>query len=76
VSVGVDHDTAAAAVESIGRWWRWMGRKAYPAAEQLLITVDAGGSNGVRIRLWKVEPQKLVAIQSLRYGGPARAFAN
>jgi len=59
VSVGVDHDTAAFAVESIRRWWRWMGRKAYPAAEQLLITADAGGSNGVRIRLWKVELQKL-----------------
>jgi transposase len=58
VSVGVDHDTAAFAVESIRRWWRWMGRKAYPTAEQLLITADAGGSNGVRVRLWKVELQK------------------
>jgi len=59
VSVGVDHDTAAFAVESIRRWWRWMGRRAYPAAAQLLITADAGGSNGVRLRLWKVELQKL-----------------
>ena len=59
VSVGVDHDTAAFAVESIRRWWRWMGRKAYPEAEALLITADAGGSNGVRVRLWKVELQKL-----------------
>ena len=58
VSVGVDHDTAAFAVESIRRWWRWMGRKAYPAAGRLLITADAGGSNGVRVRLWKVELQK------------------
>ena len=58
VSVGVDHDTAAFAVESIRRWWRWMGRKAYPAAAQLLITADAGGSNGVRVRLWKVELQR------------------
>jgi transposase len=58
VSVGVDHDTATFAVESIRRWWRWMGRKAYPAAEQLLITADAGGSNGVRLRLWKVELQR------------------
>ena len=59
VSVGVDHDTASFAAESIRRWWRWMGRKAYPAAEQLLITADAGGSNGVRVRLWKVELQRL-----------------
>jgi len=58
VSVGVDHDTASFAVESVRRWWRWMGRKAYPAAEQLLITADAGGSNGVRVRLWKVELQR------------------
>lgn len=59
VSVGVDHDTASFAVESVRRWWRWMGRKAYPAAEQLLITADAGGSNGIRVRLWKVELQRL-----------------
>ncbi len=58
VSVGVDHDTATFAVESIRRWWRWMGRKAYPEARQLLITADAGGSNGARLRLWKVEVQK------------------
>jgi transposase len=59
VSVGVDHDTASFAVESIRRWWRSMGRQAYPEARQLLITADAGGSNGVRVRLWKVELQKL-----------------
>jgi transposase len=59
VSVGVDHDTASFAVESIRRWWRWMGRKAYPHARQLLITADAGGSNGARVRLWKVELQRL-----------------
>jgi len=58
VSVGVDHDTATFAVESIRRWWRWMGRKAYPEARQLLITADAGGSNGASLRLWKVEVQK------------------
>ena len=58
VSVGVDPDTATFAVESIRRWWRWMGRKAYPEARQLLITADAGGSNGARLRLWKVEVQK------------------
>lgn len=59
VSVGIDHDTAAFAVESIRRWWRRMGRKRYPAARRLLITADCGGSNGARVRLWKIELQKL-----------------
>jgi transposase len=59
VSVGIDHDTAEFAVETIRRWWRWMGRKHYPRARQLLITADAGGSNGSRLRLWKTEIQKL-----------------
>jgi Rhodopirellula transposase DDE domain len=59
VSVGVDHDTAAFAVESIRRWWRWMGTRSYPQAKRLLITADSGGSNGVRVRLWKWELQKL-----------------
>src|SRR5713101_991862 len=59
VSVGVDHDTAAFAVESIRRWWHSMGREAYAKATQLLITADAGGSNGARVRLWKLELQKL-----------------
>ena len=59
VSVGVDHDTSAFAVESIRRWWSMMGREVYPAARQLLITADGGGSNGSRVRLWKLELQKL-----------------
>ncbi len=59
VSVGIDHDTAAFAVQTIRRWWRQMGRKAYGEARRLLITADAGGSNGTRLRLWKVELQKL-----------------
>jgi hypothetical protein len=59
VSVGVDHDTAAFAVESIRRWWRCMGRPSYPQAKRLLITADSGGSNGSRVRLWKWELQKL-----------------
>jgi len=59
VSVGIDHDTATFAVETIRRWWRWMGRRAHPRARRLLITADAGGSNGARVRLWKVELQKL-----------------
>jgi transposase len=59
VSVGIDHDTAAFAVESIRRWWKWMGARVYPRARRLLITADAGGSNGARLRLWKVELQRL-----------------
>jgi transposase len=59
VSVGIDHDTAAFAVESIRRWWQMMGACAYPSATELLITADCGGSNGDRVRLWKVELQKL-----------------
>jgi transposase len=59
VSVGVDHDTAAFAVESIRRWWRWMGTRSYRQAKRLLITADSGGSNGARVRLWKWELQKL-----------------
>jgi transposase len=66
VSVGVDHDTAAFAVETIRRWWGQMGRIAYPEARQLLITADAGGSNGTRVRLWKVELQKLSDETGLR----------
>jgi hypothetical protein len=59
VSVGVDHDTAEFAVESIRRWWRWMGKRSYPKATRLLITADSGGSNGARVRLWKWELQQL-----------------
>jgi len=55
VSVGTDHDTAAFAVESIRRWWRTAGSTGYPAARRLLITADAGGSNGYRTRAWKAE---------------------
>ena len=58
VSVGVDHDTAQFAVESIRRWWKHMGKACYPHARALLITADGGGSNSSRNRLWKVELQK------------------
>jgi Rhodopirellula transposase DDE domain len=54
VSVGIDHDTAVFAVETIRRWWRHLGQPLYPEAEELLITADGGGSNGTRCRLWKV----------------------
>jgi len=59
VSVGIDHDTAQFAVETIRRWWREMGRPLYPQAREILVTADCGGSNGHRVRLWKVELQKL-----------------
>ena len=59
VSVGVDHDTAAFAVNSIRQWWQTVGRIRYPDATRLLITADGGGSNGSRVRLWKRELQKL-----------------
>ena len=59
VSVGVDHDTASFAVETIRRWWHAMGQDKYPQAQRLLITADGGGSNGSRLRLWKLELQTL-----------------
>jgi len=59
VSVGVDHDTAAFAVNAIRSWWIGMGRERYANAHSLTITADGGGSNGARVRLWKVELQKL-----------------
>ena len=59
VTVGVDHDTPVFAVRSIEAWWKAIGSKRYPAARELLITADAGGSNGHRPRLWKVELQRV-----------------
>ena len=59
VSVGIDHDTAQFAVESILRWWREMGARCYRRAKRLLITADCGGSDGNRLRLWKVQLQRL-----------------
>ena len=59
VNVGIDHDTAAFAVASIRRWWQLMGQPRYPGAQRVLITADGGGSNGSRLRLWKIELQKL-----------------
>jgi transposase len=61
VSVGIDHDTAEFAAESIRRWWREMGCLRYPKATRLLITADGGGSNGVRVRLWKKVLQELAS---------------
>ena len=59
VSVGTDHDTATFAVHAIRRWWKTMGKKRHPGATRLMISADGGGSNGYRVRLWKVELQKL-----------------
>jgi hypothetical protein len=58
VTVGCSHDTASFAVESIRRWWRQMGHPLYPRAGEVLICADSGGSNGYRIRLWKLELQR------------------
>lgn len=59
VNVGITHETAEFAVESIRRWWRMLGRKSYPKAKRLLVCADAGGSNGNRLRSWKLHLQKL-----------------
>lgn len=66
VNVGVDHDTSTFAVESIRRWWKARGHNNYPHATQLLITADAGGSNGYRYRVWKSELAALAAETGLR----------
>jgi hypothetical protein len=66
VSVGRDHDTPAFAVASIRRWWITMGRRAYPQTDELMITADAGGSNGYRARAWKIELQDLADEFGLR----------
>ena len=68
VNVGTDHDTGAFAVASIRGWWRYEGRRLYPQAEELLITADGGGSNGSRLRLWKLELQKLANETGLLIG--------
>lgn len=65
VNVGTNHDTGAFAVASIRGWWRFEGRRLYPKARDLLITADAGGSNGYRLRLWKMELQKLADTTGL-----------
>ena len=66
VCVGVNHDTAEFAVETLRRWWRKMGIQVYPDATKLQITADGGGSNGSRCRLWKVELQGLADEIGLR----------
>jgi hypothetical protein len=65
VNVGTDHDTGAFAVASIRGWWRQEGKRLYPAATKILITADGGGSNGWRLRLWKLELQTFADETSL-----------
>jgi len=66
VSVGTDHDTAQFAVQSLSNGWRQMGREAYPEARELLVMADGGGSNGARLRLWKMALQRLADETGLR----------
>ena len=66
VSVGIDHDTAEFAVDSIRQWWKRMGQPAYPKATELLITADSGGSNAARSKLWKYQLQKFADESRLR----------
>jgi len=65
VSVGIDHDTSDFAIDTIFSWWKQMGTKTYPGAEELLIMADAGGSNGSRSRLWKIGVQRLANLTGL-----------
>jgi len=65
VSVGIDHDTASFATRTIARWWHKMGRPRYRRARSVLITADAGGSNGARVRLWKWELQRVATRTGL-----------
>ena len=65
VNVGIDHETAEFAVESIRRWWHLYGRDLYPEAKEILLTADGGGGNGSRTRLWKKMLQQLANEESL-----------
>ena len=65
VNVGIDHETAEFAVESIRRWWQQVGKKLYPDKKELLITPDGGGSNGARNRLWKKKLQEFANEEQL-----------
>jgi hypothetical protein len=65
VSVGIDHDTAEFAANAIGRWHETMGYERYPTADRLMITADGGGSNGSRVRLWKMQLQKFADATGL-----------
>jgi hypothetical protein len=66
VGIGVDHDTAAFAVQTLRRWWQQVGSGGYPQADRLLVCADAGGSNGYRVRAWKTELARLAAETGLQ----------
>jgi hypothetical protein len=66
VSIGIDHDTADFAVKTILRWWRKMGRKRFPNAQEVLLTADSGGSNSARCKLWKVALQDFADVTGLK----------
>jgi len=70
MNIGIDHDTAQFAVESVRQWWKHLGKKSYSHAKNLFITADCGGSNNVRSRLWKIELQKLANELQLRLDFP------
>ena len=72
VSVGADHDTSAFAVGTLRRWWHTMGRHRYPDTDRLLICADGGGSNGYRVRAWKIELAAFAAETGLTIPRPAR----
>jgi hypothetical protein len=76
VNVGVDHDTAAFAVEIIRHWWNAMGQAVYPQATRLLITADSGGSNGARLRLWKGGTAEVGGRNRLADRGQSSAAGN
>jgi hypothetical protein len=63
--LGIDHETAEFAVESMRRWWQYSGKTLYPHKKELLITADGGGSNGVKNRLWKKKLQDLANEEQL-----------
>ncbi len=65
VNVGIDHETAEFAVESIRRWWQNIGKELYPTGKELLIIADGGGSNGARNRLWKMQLQQFATQSGL-----------
>jgi hypothetical protein len=76
VSVGIDNDTAQFSVNSIRRWLDVMGRERYPTADRLMITADGGGSNGSRVRLFKVELQKLADETGLTHAYPVVTYTH
>jgi hypothetical protein len=68
VAVGIDHDTATFAANTIHGWWKKIGHRAYPRAQSLLIVADSGGSNGIRLRLWKSRRRNCLQSNMMRDG--------